>query len=136
MGIREQILGADDRETQTVPVPEWDTEVTVQALSGKERDAYEASLVDIVEETRNGKTVEVAQTNLENSRAKLIVQAVVDEDGTRVFSDDDVEAVGNKSGKALDRIYDVARDLAGISDEEIEEIAKNFGARDDESGSE
>ena len=43
-----------------------------------------------------------------------------------MFTDADVVALGAKSAAALDRIYDVATRLSGITDEDVEEIAEDM----------
>ena len=49
-----------------------------------------------------------------------------DSQGKRVFNEADVEALGKKSGQELSKVYKVAQRLSGMSDEDIEELAKNF----------
>ena len=51
---------------------------------------------------------------LVNFRAKLAALIVVDESGSRVFSDEDAAALGQKNAKALDRIF---ADLAATHEE-------------------
>lgn len=114
---RDAILHAQDIRTETVAVPEWGGEVEVRGLTGTERDALEASIV----EQRGRKT----SINLHNIRAKLVAQSVVDEDGARIFTDDDVAELGRKSGMALDRVYTVAQRLSGLTTADIEELTKN-----------
>lgn len=115
---REQILAAKDIQTELVPVPEWGGEVLVRGLSGTERDAFEASVVE-----QKGKKTEY---NLRNVRARFVALAVVDEKGERVFADpNDVLRLGRKSARALERVWDKARELSGLSDEDVEELSKN-----------
>lgn len=110
---RDQILQADDIKTETVPVPEWGGEVIVRGLTGAERDAWEIAVT-----TEEGKRV----TNL---RAQLVARSVVDENGKKLFTSLDAELLGKKSGKAIDRVYEVAAKLSGIRKEDIDELAKN-----------
>jgi hypothetical protein len=116
---RDQILQAQDIKTQTVPVPEWGGEVIVRALTGAERDAYESSCVEM----QDGKQV----PNLKNIRAKLVSLTVVDEQGKRLFTSADVEALGKKSGAVLDRLFDVARELSGLTQQAVETSRGNSG---------
>jgi hypothetical protein len=119
---RDAILQANDLETREVHVPEWADPVTgddlviVRALSGKERDAYESSMVQ-----QRGKEM---IRNLANIRAKLVVKCVVDENGERLFADQDANALGQKSAAALDRVFEVAAELSRLTDEDIEELGK------------
>lgn len=122
---REQIIEADDRKTEDVAVPEWGGTVRVRALSGRERDAYEASIVQV---SANGSR----RVSLENLRARLVSFACVDEEGNRLFSDDDAMALGEKSAAALERVFDVARKLSGLSEDDVEELAEGFGGAPNE----
>jgi preprotein translocase subunit SecD len=116
MLTKQQILEANDLKTETVFVPEWGGDVNVRTLTGKELDAYEMSFVG------DGKS------KMQNIRARLIVRAVVDEQGQRLFSDADAEAIGERSGLALDRVYAVAARLNGRTDKEQKELEKNSEA--------
>ena len=115
---RDAILAADDREYEVVPCPEWGGEVRLRSLTGAERDAYEQSLI----ETR-GRSREM---NLRNARAKLVALCAVDERGNRLFSDADVAALGRKNAKPLDRLFDAARRLSGLSDDDVDRLTEDF----------
>jgi hypothetical protein len=119
---RDAILAAEDVETETVFVPQWGGSVTVRGLSGRERNDYEASMA----EQRGKKLV----PNLANLTAKLVVRCVVNADGTRVFKDTDANALGEKSGAALEVIAGVARRLSGLRDEDDEEAQAEMGEGD------
>lgn len=117
---REAILDADDRQYETVECPEWGGKVRVRGLNGTQRDAYEASLVK-----GNGASREM---NLANARAKMVVLAVVDSEGRAIFTAEDVRGLGRKSAAPLERIFDAARRLSGMSEEDVEKLTENFGA--------
>ncbi len=114
---REAILSADDITRELVEIPEWGGSVWVYGMSGAERDRLEKSIV----QTR-GKEV---QTNMENIRAKLAVICVRNENGKRLFNEADIHELGKKSASALDKIYDVAQRLSGLSKGDIDELTKN-----------
>lgn len=114
---RETILQAQDLPMERVPVPEWGGEVIVRGLTAAERDQFEQSIV----ETR-GKNTKV---NLRNIRAKLVVLCCVDEQGNRIFCDEDAEVLGRKSAVALNRVFEVAQRLSGLRPEDVEELAGN-----------
>jgi hypothetical protein len=116
---REDILGAPDRRTEDVEVPEWGGTVRVRALSGTERDAYEAGIVQIRGDGSRSFT-------LANARARLVSLALVGEDGNRIFSETDITALGEKSATALERVFDVARRLSGLGEEDIEGLVEGF----------
>jgi hypothetical protein len=117
--IRKAIMSAEDIPTQIVEVPEWGLAVRVKGLTGKQVDAWQGSLFKV-----KGDDVEMKMTN---ARAKLVAMCIVDENGKRVFNDGaDVFDLGDKASKAINRIYEVARELSGISKEALEDIEGNF----------
>lgn len=116
---RDDILKAPDLITEDVEVPEWGGTVRVKALTGAERDRLESSVIS----SRPG-----GQRNLNNIRARMVALAVVDADGKTIFQAGDIEALGEKSAAALDRVFGVAQRLAGMSEKDIEELTGNFTA--------
>lgn len=109
--LRDDILGAEDLPSEVVETPEWAPavpQVRVRGLTSAERDAFEQGLMEA------GATGVRVKTTFDNPRAALAVRVIVDDDGERVFSDNDVAALGRKSGAALDRIWDKARQLSGM----------------------
>ena len=129
---KEQVRDAADVEIERVEVPEWGGHVWVRGLTGSERDKWEAEFVEVsdgmIETEIEGKRQKMNPTN---SRARLVARCVVDSDdpqeADRVFDEEDIKWLGDKSGKALDRVYEKARDLSGISDEDIEEMSDALG---------
>lgn len=115
---RDDILGVNDLPYEDVLIPEWGNRyVRVRTLTGAERDAFEQSIIE-----QRGKKVRM---KLNNIRARLVALTVIDENGNRVFSDEDAEWLGKKSAAALDRIYTVAQRLNGFRKEDIEELEGN-----------
>ncbi len=102
-----------------------DVGVIVRGLNGTERDRFEGSILD-----QSGKKTKV---NMQNARARLVSMSVVDEKGKLVFSQADVQALGSKNAAALDRIFEAASRLSGISEDDMEELVKNSEAIPSES---
>lgn len=111
------ILGSHDMRIKTVEVPEWGGSVRLRSLTGAERDAFEALLVKDID----GKRV----PDLANLRAKLLAATIVDEEDRQIFSSGDIAALGKKSAVALDRVFNVAQRLNGMSADAVEEAVKN-----------
>lgn len=118
-----QILAADDLLREVVEVPEWGGEVMVRGLDGAARDQYEAEFL-LIGEIQAGERP-TYELDLLNARARLVALSVVDENDQRIFSDEDVVALGKKSSQALDRVYEVAQRLSGLSKKDVEELRKN-----------
>ncbi len=145
MGLltKDQILAArNTRKTEIVDVPEWftDGQVLIVELSGKERDAFEADMVQL---GTNGQQ----KMNLRNIRAKLVARCIVNPDDfdfedkyekgalvdrivtlkqghtiTRMFNDIDVNDLGDVSATALQRVFDRCQKLSGITKEDVDEL--------------
>lgn len=126
---RADILNAEDTRIEDVPVPEWGGVVRVRGLKGVERDAYEASIM-----THNDETGQFIPT-LENARAKLVVRSAVDADGKPLFKENDLFDLGNKSAAALQRVWAKARELSGLSEEDVKKLVKNSKAAQSEDSS-
>jgi hypothetical protein len=116
---KDQILSADDRKTEEVEVPEWGGSVLIRTLTGRERDAFEATTV----RTKGGKQ----EANYENFRARFVAECVVDENGKKLFgSRSEVLMLGNKSVAALQRVFNAAQELNGMSEDDVEELTEGF----------
>ena len=92
----------------------------VHQFPGGTKDQYEASIIQ-----QNGDNRKV---NLLNARAKLIVLCAVDGTGRPLFTTEDVKALGAKNAKVISRLFDAARKLAGMTEEDVEKLSENFGA--------
>lgn len=111
---KEQILAAQDTQVVTEHVPEWGGDVLLKPMSGKARNAFEKSLVSVSREE-----------SIDNIYARILVHCMVDENGERLFSDADADALGEKSGAVLGRLTPVAQRLSGLTKDDIEEAKKN-----------
>mgnify|MGYP000058895051 CR=1 FL=1 len=114
---RDGILGCIDVQIETVEVPQWKGSVYIKSLNGKERDAFESACL-----TGRGTRKEL---NLVNMRARLVAVSVVDEDGKLIFTEEDVQALGEKNAGALDLIFTAAQRLSGLGQKDVEELTKN-----------
>jgi hypothetical protein len=121
------LLGATTPPQETVKVPELGGDVIVRGMSGSERDAFEASLIE-----GKGRKRDV---NMKNLRAKLVAYCCVDEQGARIFNDSDAAALGEVRADVLNRIYTVAQRLSGISEEDAEELGQVSSPKDSASSS-
>ena len=88
---KQQILEAADLPRETVEVPEWGGSVIVQGLSAAEsRELFNDA------------------GNKDSFAVRLLVASLVDEDGTRLFSYEDISALAAKSSQVLARVVKVA----------------------------
>ena len=103
--LREQILAADDLGSEDVEVPEWGDglTLTVRGLNAGEVEEFGRAVND-------GK--------LDNLLAKMVSKVVMNGDGKRMFTDDDVEALAAKSHIPLQRLFQAAQRVSGLDDDE------------------
>ncbi len=117
-GTREDVLTASDIVTEDIFVPEWKNKwYRVRGLTGNERDNYEQSMFT----TKGNRMV----PKLALATARLVSLSVVDEAGKLIFTEDDVRELGRKSAAALQRVYELARRLSGLSEQDVEDLVKN-----------
>ena len=107
---------------ERLDVPELGGQVCIRGLSGTERDDWERSLL-----VGRGKRKDVDTTNV---RAKLAARCLCDEAGTRLFTDGEAGALGKLRVDVLNRIYEAAQRLCGVSDADLEELGKGFAPAD------
>lgn len=117
MTIRDKILNAKDLKEEKVLIQEWGVTIVIRELTAAQRDKYESSIYEI-----KGKDVKVNQDNI---RAKLVTMTTYDEEGNKVFEPGDVEALGLKSAAALDKLFDTAQRLSGLTKAQQEKAEKN-----------
>jgi hypothetical protein len=109
---REQILGAKDVTVKTVDVPEWGGPVNVRVMSGARRGYIESR---------------VLKGDMQQGDMRIIVCAstICDDEGFAIFTNDDIELLGEKSSIALDRVFAAALELNGMQSGAVEEAKKN-----------
>ena len=102
------ILSFADLKTKVVKVKEWDCELTIRELGLDEGLRMVAMVKDVDGETPTISAKDIAQ---------VVAFGVVDEDGERLFSDDDVDALSRKHTKALTFLYG---EIIALSEQEAE----------------
>lgn len=118
---KKDILGSKDYKTEVVSVPEWGGDVLIRELSGYDRDKYQLELVSI-----DAKGVPTPKfENIARAKLFLVALSIVDEQGNKLFTEEDIEALGAKSGDALDRVYVAASDLSKLNFSDKEQLKKS-----------
>jgi len=115
---RDEILKASELPTEIVEVPEWGGSVQVRGLNGRQLDTFQIAMI--------GKDGKADMGRMNNMRASLVSRTVVNDKGELMFGPDDVQALGELSGAALDRVFEVAQRLSGMKAEVMEEQINVF----------
>jgi len=123
----EDILGADDIVKKLVEVPEWGGHVFVRVMSGFARDQWEAQSM---------LSGDSAEARMKNLRARLIAATACNEKGAMLFTAKQVTALGNKSSRAMDRVFAEAAKLNELTKEDVDSlVGESEGGPSDDSGS-
>lgn len=117
----DEILGMDDLPTDELEIPEWKNKtVRLRSLTAAERDEFESSQMTI---SKKG----TPEQNLLNLRARLAALVLIDGGGNKLVTNKQVVTLlGGKSAKALDRIFERAQEMNGLSDEQVDKLAQDF----------
>ncbi len=119
---KEQILAVQDVKPVAVEVPEWGGTVYVRPMSAGERDRWEGELLD-----RSEMRKESIAKAVEDLRAVFLAKCLCDQDGTLLFGSEDLKALSGKSYRAVDRVYEAAQTINGLSEADVEDLEKNSG---------
>jgi len=122
---RADVLAAADLAHEDVPVPAWGGSVRVRMMTGTERDEFRqiaAQYEDGIPPARFA--------------AALLALSCVDEDGERMFTLDDLEALEGKSAGSVDIPAAVSMRLNGFGAQAMAAAEKNSASgQSDDSGS-
>jgi hypothetical protein len=109
------LLSRIDQQREEVEVPEWGSYVRIGSWSAATR-------------WRIAREVQRQQAEGPDARGDLITLvaalSVVDEHGKRMFSDEDLAALGQRNARALQRIFDAAMSLNGMSEVAVAALGK------------
>lgn len=106
---REEVLGAKDRRTDPVEVPEWGGAVVVRSLSkGEQLEIQRNAVVD-------------DEIQPDRMQMYIFLEGCVEPE----FGPDDLAALKEKNAKAMDRVINRVMELSGMA-QSIEEIEATF----------
>ena len=106
------ILAAEDKKMIDHEVPEWGGSVKLRVMTGTERDRFESEFVG------GNKSVEMV-------RAKLVAKCLCDDDGKRLFTEQEIPQLGEKSAAVLDKLFTACMKLNRFTKDDVEEMAGN-----------
>lgn len=111
---REALTGEKARTIprETVEIPALGGEVWVKGMTGTERDAFEQSCRDPKGKLRG------------NVRARLVVATVQNDDGSMMFTENDIPFVGRLRVDILQPLFNKAQQLSGLSDADVKELGE------------
>lgn len=104
-------------EMSVLYIPEVGKKFYIRSLTGLEVDAYRSSIM-----VGKGQNITVNQRGM---RAKLIVLALGNPDGSRMLTDGQTKDVQQWPSSILERIFDRARKFNGLTDEDTDDDKGN-----------
>lgn len=113
MGLKQQILSAQNLRREAVEVPEWGVTVTVQ-----EPDAEALEWFYYVAAKDSAASAEERVT----FRTRIVARCLLDEDGNKMFTPEELLKCG---GQAVMRVYRAVEKLSVVNVEAQEELEKN-----------
>ena len=115
MSISEQILNADDIETELVEVPAWGVTVEVRSMDGRSRTRLLKSAA------ANDGVID-----MERMYPEMVILCSFDpESGERIFTEDDVDALLSKSAGPLELLATAAMRVSGMTGNAVDAAGKD-----------
>lgn len=118
---RDSILGARDFGLKEIDVPEWGGTIYLRKWSAKDRNAYIGKSVNVDEDGSGHVNYEA----IFDSQVWAVAMSICDEDGKRLFTDDELDLLATKNGDVIQRLCEEVYKLNGLAEKSVEESAKN-----------
>jgi hypothetical protein len=119
VSLRDQILDADDQESEVVAVPEWGG-VKVEVRSSSVADRGRMVAISMSDDEGDD------DHRYERMQAAVLVACCYDpETGDRLFQQGDYDRLLGKNAKAVERLTSVGMRLCGLSSETEDELGKD-----------
>ncbi len=115
----EKILASDDLPRKKLRIPVWNVTLYIQTLTALEYEAMQDDLKKWRKDHHYG------EDSVRFLHPFFASRLAVNEDGSRVFKDSDIPRLAKKSCAALTKLVNAGMKLNGISEDEVEELAKN-----------
>jgi hypothetical protein len=131
--IRNIIFQSNDLPVTPVMIPEWGgITLYIRPMTAKDKDEWQARQLflnaDVKE--KGGKVV------IQNLSASLLVKMLChDPEGKHfIFSDAEIDAMGEKSAVVINRLQEAIRTASGVTKADQEQIEKNLSGQNGVSG--
>lgn len=107
---KKSILAVDDVRKEKIHVPEWKGDVFLRVLTGTDRDRFEESYAD---------------QKMKAFRIRFLLLALCDEDGERLFSDEEADILGKKSSVVINRLFEAGWKLNAFTQEAVDALGED-----------
>ena len=115
MSLRDRILSAKDIKSNIITVPQWGLDLDIRTMTAIERSRLVATC------TKADGTVD-----MEKMYPLLLISAVYDpETGEKVFTNEDVDALQDKSAAAVELVAKSVMEASGMTPQAVDEEGKD-----------
>lgn len=114
-----EALAAKPTDVKTVSIPEFGGDICIRVMTSGERGAWERSCIKKI--GSDGK----AEPDLADQREKLLVRALCDETGKRLFLDHEFPQIRGLDSRGVDKLFEEVRQFNKLSKNAVEEAEKN-----------
>lgn len=106
------------KEPVDLPLPELgeDVVIPVWPMTAKEWTQFQ-----IDGAAKNGKPTAKSRT----VRERMVMHCCRNDDGTPIFTSDDIEMIGSRVAGVIERIVNKCQDVSGLSDADVDDAEKN-----------
>ena len=112
---KQDLMSFGKREPK--PVKLGGKEFLVRALNDHERAEWELDCLD----SEGNRDVIM----MESMRPRLIVKCLVDDNGNRIFDDDEADVIAEWPASVTVKLFKICSSLCGLDDEDVEAVSKN-----------
>lgn len=117
IGTLAQIKGVTDREYKDVEVPEWGFAVRFQSWTAKDLDDHDADCAK--------RRLKDDKFDMAGLRIATLGRTLVNADGSKMFTNGDLETLAEKNGAVIKRLADEALRFNRIGEKAVEAEEKN-----------
>ncbi len=121
--LKDRIKDHNDTKWEAVPIPEWGEGVVlyVRNTTHEEKIQWELSLAS---KTRDGKV----KTSLQQAQYKMVSLVTFEQEGgtTPFFTPGDWQWVKGKGSGPIQKLFDTAIRLSGVSNTDVDELFENL----------
>lgn len=104
MLTKDMILSAKDIQVKELKIDEWNGSIYIRKFNGFSREKIENLAMDCNK-----------KNEYSNFRTKVLIEGISDENGFKIFSDDDIKKLSEKNGEVLDRIFKAVMSFNGLT---------------------
>ena len=114
--LRSKVLESDDIEEEIITIPQWGIDLLVKGMSGSDRAKF----------LKRSSTA--GEVDLERFYPELVIATCFDPEDPehKVFEPADRDALGKKSGAALELVATLALRLSGMGPKSIDTVVESL----------